>query len=72
MTDDVTYLIGLTRSEKTSVMCTPKRGGTLIWQIKWQIYPPGFQSIMGKKFLTSLTQLYYGMYLAAIVDSLRK
>ena len=33
-------LIGLTRSEKTSVMSTVKRPGTHIWQICWQIYPP--------------------------------
>ena len=30
------YFIGLTRSKKTSVMTTPKRPGTQIWQI----YPP--------------------------------
>ena len=28
---NVIFLIGLTRSEKTSVMTTPKRPGTQIW-----------------------------------------
>ena len=32
-------LIGLTQSEKTSVMSTVKCLGTHIWQITWQIYP---------------------------------
>ena len=43
-------LIGLTRSEKTSVMSTVKRPGTHIWQINWQIYPLPSRSASGSEW----------------------
>ena len=44
----LTILIGLTRSEKTSVMCTPKRPGAHIWPTRWQIYPPPHRSAISQ------------------------
>ena len=40
---DLILLIGLTRSEKTSVMTTPKRPRAHFWQICQKIYPPSIE-----------------------------